>query len=105
MNGSAVTARDQLDAVFKALASSHRREILRLLGSADPGAAKTCCAPGEVCACRIAEHLGLAAPTISHHMAVLRDAGLVSARRDGTWTYYTLRRDALEAAAEALKRL
>lgn len=94
-----------LDAVFKALASSHRREILQMLSAADRDGAKTCCAAEEVCACKISDRLGLSPSTTSHHMSVLRDAGLVSGRKDGTWTYYTLRRDALSAAADALANL
>ena len=94
-----------LDAVFKALASSHRREILEMLSAADDDGGKTCCAAEEVCACKISERLGLSASTTSHHMSVLRDAGLVSGRKEGLWTYYTLRRDALAAAAAVLTDL
>ncbi len=94
-----------LDAVFKALASEQRREILRILSDATPDAGKTCCAPDEVCGCRLSERLGLVPSTISHHMSILRAAGLVTARRDGQWVYYTLRREVLEAAAEELQRL
>lgn len=92
-------------AVFHALASEQRMEIVRLLGEGmhDPG--KTCCAPDELCACKLAERLGLAPSTISHHMALLVDAGLVSARPEGKWVYYTLRRDALLRAARALEAL
>lgn len=96
---------NSLDAVFKALASSHRREILAMLSAADREGAKTCCAADEVCACKISERLGLSASTTSHHMSILRDAGLVTGRNEGTWTYYTLRRDVLSAAAEALTNL
>ena len=60
---------------------------------------KTCCAMDEVCACKLSDLLGLSAPTISHHMSVLRTAGLVDARKDGLLTYYTLRRRALDEAA------
>jgi ArsR family transcriptional regulator, arsenate/arsenite/antimonite-responsive transcriptional repressor len=102
---TAVAAHIDLDAVFKALASRHRREILRMLSVADDEAAKTCCAADEVCSCKIAERLALSPSTTSHHMSVLRDAGLVSGRKDGTWTYYTLKRDALAAAAEVLTDL
>ncbi|MDZ4168636.1 MAG: metalloregulator ArsR/SmtB family transcription factor [Coriobacteriia bacterium] len=93
---------ENLDAVFKALASSRRREILAMLSATDSEAAKTCCAAHEVCACKISGRLGLSASTTSHHMSILRDAGLVTGRNEGTWTYYTLRRDGLAAAAEAL---
>lgn len=99
-----VTARTQLDEVFKALASEHRREILRLLSASTPQQGKTCCSAEEVCACKLSDHLGLSPSTISHHMSVLRSAGLVSARKDGLWTYYALQRDVLATAAEELKR-
>jgi ArsR family transcriptional regulator len=94
-----------LDAVFKALASEHRRTILRLLSESTPEPGKACCAADEMCACKLSERLGLSAPTISHHMSVLRAAGLVDARKGGLWTYYTLRRDALGKAAEELRGL
>lgn len=97
------------DAVFSALASPQRRAILNLLAEAERGAAAACCASlgvgAEVCACRFSEKLGLSAPTISHHMRQLLDAGLVSARKQGQWVYYTLRREALDEAAAALKEL
>ena len=91
-------------AIFKALASSHRRDILAMLSECEKEPGKTCCGPEELCACKICERLGLSGSTTSHHMSVLTEAGLVAARKDGVWTYYTLRRDALAAAAEALKR-
>ena len=94
-----------VDAAFKALASEPRREILRILGESTPDNAKTCCAPDEVCACKLSERLGLAASTISHHMTVLRDAGLVDARKDGWWVYYTLKRDTLARVKDALSDL
>lgn len=94
----------QIDQIFKALASSHRREILQILSESDAESSKTCCAADEVCACKISDRLGLSPSTTSHHMTVLRQAGLVTARKDGLWTYYSLRRDVLAAAAQELNR-
>lgn len=102
---SVTTTKTRLDEVFKALASEHRREILRVLSACTPEPGKTCCAADEVCACKISEHLGLSASTVSHHMSVLRKSGLVDGRKDGLWTYYTLKRDVLEEAARALRSL
>lgn len=102
---TATATRVDIDEVFKALASEHRRTILRILGESAPQPGKTCCLADEVCACKISEQLGLAASTISHHMTVLRNAGLVDARKDGLWTYYTLRRDVLAEAAVELRTL
>ena len=80
---------DRIDAVFKALASRPRREILRILATSGTAADGTCCAD-EVCACVFAEKLDLGAPTVSHHMKSLIDAGLVSASKRGLWVYYRL---------------
>jgi ArsR family transcriptional regulator len=102
---TAVVPTQPADAVFSALASPQRRAILNVLAEAERGAAEACCGSSEVCACRFSEKLGLSAPTISHHMRQLLDAGLVSARKQGQWVYYTLRREALDEAAAALKEL
>ena len=81
-----------------------------MLADAERGAAAPCCGSpegggAEVCACRFSEKLGLSAPTISHHMRQLLDAGLVTARKQGQWVHYTLRRSALDETAAALKEL
>ena len=80
---------DRIDAVFKALASRPRREILRILATSGTAADGTCCAD-EVCACVFAEKLDLGAPTVSHHMKSLIDAGLVAGSKRGLWVYYRL---------------
>ena len=95
----------RLDVALKALACEQRREILAMLGECTPDFDKTCCAPDELCACKLVERLGLAQSTISHHMSVLKRAGLVSARKDGLWVHYTLRRDVLRDVAYALQHL
>jgi DNA-binding transcriptional ArsR family regulator len=93
---------EQLDAALKALASAPRREIVRFLIDRGSDGGKTCCRSDEVCGCKLSDHLGLAASTVSHHMSLLRDAGLVTARKDGTWVYYTVRRDVLRAVAASI---
>lgn len=95
----------ELDAALKALSSAQRREIVRALSARSDESGKTCCGIGEVCACRISERLGLAPSTISHHMALLREAGLVRARKEGTWVYYSLDRDRLREIARAIAEL
>ena len=99
------TAAQAASAVFSALASPQRQAILEMLAEAERTADGACCSAAGVCACRFSEKLGLSAPTISHHMRQLLDAGLVSARKQGQWVYYRLRREALEDAAAALKEL
>lgn len=72
---------------FKALADPSRLKVLRLL-AAPP--TKGCAQPGSVCACDLEGTLGLAQPTVSHHLRLLVRAGLVTATRRGKWTNYTL---------------
>lgn len=51
---------------------------------------------GQLCVCELQEALSLAQPTVSHHLKVLREAGLVEADRRGPWVYYRLHRDGLK---------
>ena len=74
-----------LAAQFKALADPARVTILNRLAAAD-----------EVCVCDFVEALDLAQPTVSHHLKVLRGAGLESSRR-GTWAFYRLVPEAVDA--------
>src|ERR1700750_3381679 len=75
----AVHERDQLAAQFKALADPTRGAIVNSLSAAT-----------EVCVCNLVGTFHLSQPTISHHLKVLREAGLVEAARRGTWAYYRL---------------
>jgi ArsR family transcriptional regulator, arsenate/arsenite/antimonite-responsive transcriptional repressor len=83
--------RDMLAAQFKALADPTRVAIVNRLAAAD-----------EVCVCEFVATLDLAQPTVSHHLKVLRDAGLVESSRRGTWAYYRLVPDAVGALRDAL---
>lgn len=96
---------DTCDAIFKALASKHRRDILQMLSDAAHAGEKTCCAPEEICACKVSERIGLSASTISHHISALRDAGLIFERKDGLWSYYSLNRDTLKIVTDFLNKL
>ena len=82
---------DLLAARFKALADPARVSILNRLAVAD-----------EVCVCDFVAALDLAQPTVSHHLKVLRDAGLVESSRRGTWAFYRLVPDAVGALRAAL---
>src|SRR2546425_12825173 len=77
---------------FKALADPARVSIVnRLAGQ------------GEVCTCQLTGPLGLSQPTVSHHLRVLKEAGLIEvARRRGTWTFYRLVPEAMEQLAFAI---
>jgi ArsR family transcriptional regulator len=76
---------------FKALGDPTRLAIVNQLAGAD-----------EVCVCHLVPDSGLSQPTISHHLKLLRDAGLVESERRGTWAYYRLIPDAVAELARAL---
>jgi ArsR family transcriptional regulator len=98
-------APDQLEFVFRALASAPRREILRLLATGGDDPTSECCSATEVCACIFAEKLGIGAPTVSHHMKSLIEAGLVTSEKRGQWVYYRLVPAAVQAVATELLKL
>jgi ArsR family transcriptional regulator len=62
-------------------------------------------ARGPICTCHLEESLPYSQPTISKHLAVLRQAGLIQGRRDGRWTYYEIDEPHLDAAREFLNEL
>lgn len=66
--------------LFKALGDPYRLRILATL----------CRAKHECCVCDFTDAFPLNQPTVSHHLGVLRDAGLVTCQRRGTWVYYRL---------------
>lgn len=99
------SAAERTDLVFKALSSRPRREILALLATGAGEGDARCCSAQEVCACVFAERLGLGAPTVSHHMKVLTDAGLVTGEKRGSWVYYRLRLEAVREVANELMSL
>jgi len=80
-------------ALFHALSDPIRIEVLALL------------AHGERCVCDLTAALDIAQPRLSWHLKTLKDAGLVSDRREGRWSYYTLERGAFDAAESALASL
>jgi ArsR family transcriptional regulator len=79
--------------LFKALADPARVRIVNLLATSDE----------PVCVCNLIEPLGLAQPTVSHHLKKLLDAGLLDREQRGRWAYFSLRRDALETLADVVE--
>jgi ArsR family transcriptional regulator len=75
------SAAEELARVFKALADPVRLRLVSLIGAH---------AGGEVCVCDLAAAFELTQPTISHHLRVLRETGLIDAERRGTWVYYRI---------------
>jgi ArsR family transcriptional regulator, arsenate/arsenite/antimonite-responsive transcriptional repressor len=78
-------AAEQLADAFKALADPTRVAIVNRLASGEPS-----------CVCDLTATFELSQPTVSHHLRILRDAGLVEAERRGTFAYYRLVPDAVE---------
>ena len=76
-------------AVFKALADPHRVRIVNQLANS----------PEPICSCDFNGPLGLAQPTVSHHLKRLVKAGLLDREQRGSWAYYSLNRDAVRRLA------
>lgn len=78
-------------ATLRVLADPVRLQIVSLLAVTE-----------EACVCDMTPSVGVSQPTVSHHMKVLSEAGLVEREQRGRWVYYRLRHEPLEAVAEAL---
>src|SRR5215467_1374180 len=89
-------ARDDAEALataFKAIADPGRLRLLSFIAGQ---------AGAEACVCNLVQPLGLAQPTVSHHLRVLTDAGLLARERRGTWMFYRLVPERVEALRQAL---
>jgi len=82
--------------VFKALPDPNRLRLLSIVKSGGSG---------EACVCDLTEPLALGQPTVSHHLKILVDAGLLRREKRGTWAYYSLVPGAMEQAAGILASL
>ncbi len=74
--------------ICRALSDTNRLQIVQLLTH------------GEKCTCELLEHFSITQPTLTHHMRVLSECGLLRSRREGKWTYYSLDCDTLRAFRE-----
>ncbi|HVW43698.1 MAG TPA: metalloregulator ArsR/SmtB family transcription factor [Amycolatopsis sp.] len=83
----------ELSRLFKAMADPVRLRLLSLIASH---------AGGEACVCDLTGTFDLTAPTISHHLKVLRDAGLITGERRGTWVYYRIHPEILARLSAVL---
>ena len=81
----------ELSETFRALADTARLTLLSLIADR-----------GEVCGCELVEPVGLSQPTVSHHLKVLHEAGLLERERRGRWIHYRVRADRLEELREVL---
>ena len=83
----------QITVIFKALCDENRVQIFRLLQH------------GEKCACKLLEAMQFTQPTLSHHMKILCDSGLVVGRKEGKWMYYSISAEGTEIAVNVLREL
>lgn len=79
--------------IFKALCDENRIKILEMLGG------------GEKCACHLLDELNVTQPTLSHHMKILCDSGIVDSRKEGKWTHYKISAHGRNNAIELLKEI
>ena len=79
--------------VFKALCDERRQRILELLHS------------GEKCACVLIDEMDMPQSSLSYHMKILCDSGIVPSREEGKWTHYQISRQGSEKAVELLKEI
>lgn len=84
----------ELAVMFKALGDPVRLRLLSLIASHDGG---------ESCVCDLTGAFALTGPTISHHLKVLRESGLITGERRGTWVYYRVQPEALARLSAVLR--
>lgn len=77
-------------AVFKAFCDENRIKILQLLQG------------GEKCACKLLTEMNITQPTLSHHMKILCDSGIVKGHKEGKWMHYSISQDGIEEAQKYL---
>ncbi|WP_375480803.1 ArsR/SmtB family transcription factor [uncultured Jatrophihabitans sp.] len=88
-----VEAAERLARLFKALGDPTRVRLLSMIAATEGG---------EACICDLTTPVGLAQPTVSHHMKQLVDAGLITREQRGKWAYYSVVSEALESLADSL---
>lgn len=81
---------NQYREILKALGEDTRLQIFEMLRN------------GTLCGCKILEHLNITQPTLSHHMKILCDCGLVKAEKDWKWSYYSINCDTLQSLVSFL---
>ena len=87
------TVYEERATVFKALCDARRQRILELLHS------------GEKCACVLIDEMGMPQSSLSYHMKILCDSGIVTSREEAKWTHYQISKQGSEKAIELLKEI
>jgi ArsR family transcriptional regulator len=84
---------DELAPLFKAVADPMRLRLLSLIACHDGG---------ETCVCELLEAFDVTAPSVSYHLKILREAGLIGSERRGTWVYYRVNPDVMARMSAVL---
>ena len=84
---------ERISKVFKAFCDENRLQILEMLQG------------GEKCACHLLEEMQISQSTLSHHMKILCESGVVKGRKEGKWTHYSIDEDGKERAVQLLKEI
>lgn len=82
-----------LVAILKALSDENRLKIISLIGNS------------EICACKLLAELDISQSTLSHHMKILSNCGLINTRKDGKWSHYSLNTETVELLKDNLHNL
>jgi ArsR family transcriptional regulator len=85
---------EELATMLKAIADPARLRLLSLLATAEPQ---------EACVCDLTAPIGLGQPTVSHHLKVLTEAGLIEREQRGRWVFYSLTDDAVRRLGHVLR--
>lgn len=83
----------KMAAMFKAFSDENRLQILQKLQG------------GERCACHLLEEMHITQPTLSHHMKILCDAGIVVGRKEGKWMHYSISDEGMETVRQCLEQI
>lgn len=78
--------------LFKAFSDENRIKILKLLGNE------------EKCACKLLDAMNITQPTLSHHLKILSDTGILNARKEGKWMHYKISKEGIEKIKIFLKQ-
>ena len=93
MNGGIKMDNKNIAIIFKAFCDENRIQILELLRS------------GEKCACKLLDEMNITQPTLSHHMKILCDAGVVVGRKEGKWMHYSISEEGIGVGINYLNEL
>ena len=93
MNGGMILDNRKTAIMFKAFCDENRLQIISILQG------------GEKCACKLLDEMQITQPTLSHHMKILCDSGVVNGRKEGKWMYYSISEEGLNTVIRVVEEL